>query len=189
MQLVLVIILGIAANLDNLGIGLAYGIQKTKIPIRSNVTIAAISMAVTSFAMLAGDRTASFISPDAADWLGGLLLCGIGVWMLCQPQFTQVSTYEDAAVADTDGDRVISVREAVPLGFVLAANCLAAGFGMGVSGSSMAGTVLSVGIFSFVTIGGSHRFGLLLAETWIGKYPAAIAGSLLVLIGLAEIVI
>ncbi|WP_052461869.1 manganese efflux pump [Sporosarcina koreensis] len=187
LQLLVVIFLGIAANLDNLGIGLAYGVQKTRIPIVSNLVIAAISMAVTGLSMLAGDRIAAFITPDAADWIGGLLLCGIGVWMLCQPKFGQVEAYEDAKTADTDGNRVISVREAIPLGFVLAANCLAAGFGMGVSGSSMIGTILSVGFFSFITIGGSHRFGTLLARTWIGRYPAAFAGGLLIVIGVLEI--
>lgn len=187
MQWIMVIFLGIAANLDNLGIGLAYGIRKTKIPIRSNVTIALVSMVVTFAAMVAGERVTTYISVNTADILGGLLLCAIGVWMLLQPRAAEPNPYEDPTVADIDGDRVISVREALPLGFLLSANCLAAGFGMGVSGSSMVGTILSVGFFSFITIGGSHRFGTLLARTWIGRYPAGIAGGLLLVIGFVEI--
>ena len=188
MQWILIIFLGIAANLDNLGIGLAYGIQKTRIPIRSNVTIALISMGVTYAAMIAGDNITAFIPIQTADILGGLLLCGIGIWMLCQPKFQQTNPFEDATVADMDGNRIISIRESIPLGFVLAANCLATGFGMGVSGNSVIGTMMSVGFFSFITIGVSHHFGRRLANTWVGRFPAAIAGGLLILIGFVELV-
>ncbi|VDG99064.1 putative sporulation protein YtaF [Lysinibacillus sphaericus] len=187
MQWIMILFLGIAANLDNLGIGLAYGIQKTKIPLRSNVTIALVSMIVTYFAMVTGDRLSTYISVWTADLIGGLLLSSIGIWMLLQPKPVQPNPFENPTVADIDGDRIISIREALPLGFLLSANCLAAGFGMGVSGSSMLGTISSVGFFSFITIGASHRFGSLLARTWIGKYPAGIAGGLLIVIGLVEI--
>ncbi|WP_432354228.1 manganese efflux pump [Sporosarcina sp. A2] len=187
MQWIMILFLGIAANLDNLGIGLAYGIQKTKIPFRSNVTIALVSMVVTYFAMVTGDQLSTYISLGTADLIGGLLLCTIGLWMLLQPRPMQPNPFEDPTVADTDGDRIISIREALPLGFLLSANCLAAGFGMGVGGSSMLGTITSVGFFSLITIGASHRFGSLLSRTWIGKYPTGIAGGLLIVIGIVEI--
>lgn len=187
MEWMMILFLGIAANLDNLGIGLAYGVQKTKIPLRSNVTIALVSMIVTYFAMVTGDTLSTYISVRTADLIGGLLLGSIGIWMLLQPRPVQPNPFEDPAVADVDGDRIISIREALPLGFLLSANCLAAGFGMGVSGSSMLGTISSVGFFSFITIGASHRFGELLARTWIGKYPAGIAGGLLIVIGFSEV--
>lgn len=187
MQWMMILLLGVAANLDNLGIGLAYGIQKTKIPLRSNVTIALVSMIVTYFAMVTGDKLSTYISVGTADLIGGLLLCSIGFWMLLQPKPVQPNPFEDPAVADVDGDRIISIREALPLGFLLSANCLAAGFGMGVSGSSMLGTISSVGFFSFITIGASHQFGELLARTWIGKTPGGIAGGLLIVIGFVEV--
>lgn len=189
MHVLLILFLGIAANLDNLGIGVAYGIQKTRIPFRSNVTIALISMIVTYAAMIAGESITAFISIESANLLGGVLLSGIGIWLLCQPRIAQSTPYQNSEVADTDGDRVISIREALPLGFVLAANCLAAGFGMGASGSSMLGTVSSVGFFSLLTIGMSHRVGLWLSRTWIGKYPTQIAGGLLIVIGIVEMIL
>ena len=187
MQWVMIILLGIAANLDNLGMRVAYGIQKTRIPFRSNSTIAFISMGITYAAMIAGDSITAFISIRTADVLGGLLLCGIGVWMFCRPKFQKAHPFEDASVADMDGNRIISIREAIPLGFVLAANCLATGFGMGVSGSSVIGTILSVGAFSFLTIGVSHHVGQRLANTWIGRFPEAIAGGVLMVIGCVEL--
>ena len=43
------ILIGLAANLDNLGIGLAYGVKDTKIPLASNITIAVVSMIMTLY--------------------------------------------------------------------------------------------------------------------------------------------
>ncbi len=52
MHWITIILVGIAANLDNLGIGLAYGVKKTKIPFASNLTIAVVSMIVTYLSVL-----------------------------------------------------------------------------------------------------------------------------------------
>ncbi len=189
LQWLTILFLGVAANLDNLGIGLAYGIRKTAIPFRSNAAIAIVSMAVAVVAMLAAEYVTLFIPEEMANRLGGFLLIAIGLWMLIQPQSSGPKILEDPDVADTDGDRILSVREAFPLGFLLSANSLAGGFGMGVSGGPMLGTVLSIGFFSLVTVGGGQRFGQLLTRTWIGRYPSEVAGGLLMLIGMVEMVI
>ncbi|MET3575614.1 manganese efflux pump [Bhargavaea ullalensis] len=189
MQWLTIVFLGIAANLDNLGVGLAFGIRKTAIPFRSNCAIAVVSMVMALVAMLAAEYVTQFMPETLANRLGGGMLCVIGAWMLFHPQSPRPKFMEDPAASDLDGDRVLSVREALPLGFLLAANSLAGGFGMGVSGGPMAATVLSIGLFSLLTIGGGHRFGGLLTRTWIGRYPSEIAGGLLVLIGIAEMII
>lgn len=56
MHWISIILIGIAANLDNLGIGLAYGVKRVKIPVLSNAVIAIMSMIVTFVAVTAGGR-------------------------------------------------------------------------------------------------------------------------------------
>ena len=189
MQWLTIVFLGIAANLDNLGIGLAFGIRKTAIPFRSNFAIALVSMAMALVAMLAAEYVTLFLSETTANRLGGGMLCAIGAWMLFHNQSPRPNFLDDPDASDTDGDRVLSVREALPLGFLLSANSLAGGFGMGVSGGPMAATVLAIGVFSLLTVGCGHRFGGLLTRTWFGRYPSEIAGGLLILIGVAEMII
>jgi len=74
------------------------------------------------------------------------------------------------------------------LGFVLSANCLAGGIALGANGISAIWTVISIGVFSFITVGAGVHFGALLTKTFIGRYSTAISGWLLILIGIIEII-
>lgn len=187
MQWITIIILGIAANLDNLGVGLAYGVKKTKIPLFSNIIIAVVSMVVTFVSVIAGSTLSLYISTFIANLLGSILLCLVGLWMLIAQSTNHSSPVENPELIDTDRNQIVSFREALTLGFILSANCLATGIGIGANGLSILGTVLSVGVFSFITIGGSSYFGILLSKTFIGKYPSKIAGGLLLFIGVFEV--
>lgn len=187
MQWITIVILGIAANLDNLGVGLAYGMTKTKIPLFSNFIIAAVSMVVTFVSVIAGSTLTLYISVFTANLLGSLLLCLVGLWMLLPQDSNYKSPVENPKLIDTDGNKIVSFREAITLGFVLSANCLATGIGIGANGISVLWTVLSVGGFSLLTIGSSSYFGILLSKTFIGKYPSKIAGGLLLFIGIFEV--
>ena len=159
MQWITIIVLGIAANLDNLVIGLAYSIKQTKIPFLSNLTIAGVSMAITYVSVIAGSTITEYISPETASLLGSLLLCAIGLWTIIPHQSSGDAPEKNPALIDRNGDKIVSFREALTLGFILSANCLATGIGIGANGISAIWTVLSIGVFSIVTIGASSQFG------------------------------
>lgn len=187
MHWITIILIGIAANLDNLGISLAYGIKQVKIPILSNAVIALIAMLVTYVAVTAGSTVVLYISPYIANLLGSLLLCVIGVWTLLSNSFSNQRIAGNPELFDGDKNLVISIREAMALGFVLSANCLAGGIAIGANGISALWMVMSIGVFSFITIGVGSRFGSLLAKTFIGSYSTVIAGWSLIIIGIFEV--
>ncbi len=187
MHWITIIFIGIAANLDNLGIGLAYGVKRVKIPILSNAVIAVMSMIVTFVAVTAGSTVIEYISPHTANLLGSLLLCVIGIFTLFSNRFSKHSIAKNPEVFDEDKNHIISMREAMTLGFVLSANCLAGGIAIGANGISAIWTVISIGTFSFITVGIGSHFGVLLSKTFIGKYSTAISGWLLIIIGVFEV--
>jgi len=187
MHWISIILIGIAANLDNLGIGLAYGVKRVKIPALSNAVIALMSMIVTFVAVTAGGTIVEYISPHIANLLGSLLLCTIGLWTLVSNRFSQQGIAEQPELFDEDKNYIISFREAITLGFILSANCLAGGIAIGAHGISVIWTVISIGTFSFITVGIGSHFGNLLTKTFIGKYSAAISGWLLIMIGVLEV--
>lgn len=187
MHWITIIIIGIAANLDNLGIGLSYGVKQTKIPILSNVSIAIISMIVTYFAVWVGDTISAYVSVQIANVLGSLLLCAIGLWTLVSQKFGHKEILQNPQLVDRDKNNVISLSESILLGFILSINGLAAGIGIGANGISALWTVLSIGFFSIVTVGLGSHFGALISKTFIGKYSTAISGWLLIIIGIFEI--
>jgi len=186
MHWITIILIGIAANLDNLGIGLAYGAKQTKIPIGSNIMIALISMFVTYVAVFTGGAITAYISPNIASFAGSLLLCIIGLWTLWSSRSSNKDSKKDPEEYDKDKNNIISIKEAVLLGFILSVNCLASGIGIGANGISAIWTVASVGFFSIVTVGVGSHFGYLLTKTFIGKYSTVISGYLLIFIGVFE---
>ncbi|MEK4762945.1 manganese efflux pump [Viridibacillus sp. FSL E2-0187] len=189
MHWVTIILMGVAANLDNLGIGLAYGVKQTKIPMISNVTIAFVAMVITYIAVIAGSEVTRYISTHSASLIGSFLLCGIGLWTLLSTSFKNQDCLKNPETMDRDMNRIISVRESIPLGLALSANCLAGGIGIGANGISAIWTVISIGLFSLITIGVGNHFGSLLTNTFISKYSTVLSGLLLICIGVMEMFI
>ncbi|MGX9135675.1 manganese efflux pump MntP [Rummeliibacillus sp. JY-2-4R] len=189
MHWITIILIGFAANLDNLGIGLAYGVKQTKIPLASNITIAIVSMIVTYISVSIGHAMLHYISPHKANLLGSVLLCAIGSYTILSNHFSRPKSAESLEGIDRDRNNIISVREAIILGLILSINCLASGIAIGANGISVIWTVVSIGVFSILTFIIGGKFGLLLSKTFIGKYSTVISGMLLICIGVFEMFI
>ncbi|MDF5727559.1 MAG: hypothetical protein PUP92_05850 [Rhizonema sp. PD38] len=72
--------LAISSNVDNVAVGVAYGVKKIKIGILSNLVIAVISASGTSFSMSIGEIISKFLPAHVARLLGSGVLLAIGVW-------------------------------------------------------------------------------------------------------------
>lgn len=77
-----ILALGIAANLDNLGVGLAYGVKRIQISLGCNAFIAGLTGVVTLLCGLGGRTLLLVLPAGAGNWLGGLVIVGVGGWML-----------------------------------------------------------------------------------------------------------
>jgi len=74
--------IAVASNLDNLAVGVAYGIRRIVIPAPSNLAIAGIAFAFSALAAVAGTYAGHLMSARSADLSGAVLIIGIGIWML-----------------------------------------------------------------------------------------------------------
>jgi putative sporulation protein YtaF len=186
-----IVAIGIASNLDNLGIGVSYGTRSTKIPLISNFMIALLSMLCAYLSMAFGQYAAHFLPPNLANTIGGSLIIVIGIWGMRSDLMTKDSNsiLANPSKVDVDGNNIISVRESLTLGTALAVNCIASGFGGGVSGLTPWAAALSIGIFSMITVGLGVKIGAHIARTWFGKYSNTIGGILLIGIGVYEILV
>ncbi|BFT70729.1 manganese efflux pump [Paenibacillus sp. P36] len=193
--------IGLAANLDNLGIGFSFGARSTKIPFSSNLLIAILSI-VSAYASIAfGHLVANYIPPAFANWIGGSMIIIIGLWSIktnikemnsngpTETSSELANLLKNPARVDRNGDNIISWTESWTLGLALALNCIASGFGAGVTGVSALGTTLSIGVFSLLTVALGVRVGKQIAQTWFGRYSNAIGGLILIGIGIYEIVV
>ncbi len=203
MRLWTIIFLGIAANLDNLGIGLAYGLKNIKVPFRSNLFIAVLSGLATLLSISFGHFLSDFLPHKLANTFGGLIVSMIGVWTLIQQYFPQSQCKQVSAktfwsklgnliknpiLADKDGSKTISINESILLGIALSLNCLSTGLGAGMTRINSIGLAISIMIFSLLTIYAGTQIADRYTSTSLENNVNLLTGLILIIIGIYEII-
>jgi putative sporulation protein YtaF len=198
-ELLTVLLIGLASNLDNAGIGLTYGIRNIMIPWYSNLIIAAVSWIMTLLSGAAGRVLTSWLTPLVGHIIGTTVIIAVGISVLVQPfigkgaEKLQNSSnlltriLRNPEEADFDRSRSINIVESMILGVALGINALAGGFDAGLTHISIGYTSLSVGICSFVLLGISEYIGKRYVAKHLGSKATALAGILLILIGIHQL--
>ncbi|MDR3542133.1 MAG: hypothetical protein P4L69_14360 [Desulfosporosinus sp.] len=195
--------IGIISNLDNLGIGISYGLQKIRISMISNLLIAIMSLCATAFAMVMG----TFLSKvfPFANLIGAFLLIAIGLWIslgrLLQNKIFPLISYKQSKIlcfiidiinnpakADRNANGIISLNEAAILGISLSLNCIVTGLGAGLSGLSVIPVIISVFLFSLITISSGYELGIRANFLHFGHLSEFISGALLIAIGIRNLI-
>ncbi len=150
MQMVSILLLALAVSLDSFSVGFTYGLRKMKIPFKAILVIACCSGAVMFISMLIGSFLTKFFPVYVTEKLGGLILVGIGAWVLYQffkpAKDKEYLLHEKTLLnlevrslgivihilrkpmsADIDKSGVINGIEAVLLGFALSIDAFGAG--------------------------------------------------------------
>ena len=194
MQWLTILLIGIAANIDNLGISVSYGLKSIKVPFLYNIIISIISIICAFFSITVGSFLSNYFSQSIANFAGGSLIIGLGVWfIITSPLFTKndVTRMEITrpVLSNLDKTKTITLKESFFLGFVLSLNCLTIGFGAGITGVPSLFTSISIGVFSLISISIGVMLGNKIGNTIFGNYSNSIAGLLLIVIGIYEIFI
>ncbi|MEW6446484.1 MAG: sporulation membrane protein YtaF [Bacillota bacterium] len=211
-----ILLLVVAANLDNLGVGISLGARRIRVPFASNLLIALTTSSGTLLTLLAGKWLASFLSLQLAKYVGALIIIGTGVWILYEELVRSgnkaaagISAEEESEIrpretadqrsltdlltapslADADYSGHIDLREALLLGIALALNNFAGGFGAGIFGLTPLLTAFAVALFSLFLLWLGIRLGQNCMSRWLGDCAGPVAGCLLVLLGVFEILI
>ena len=195
MQWLTIFLIGVAANIDNLGIGVSYGLKSKRIPFLQNLLIASISMICAYISITTGSLFSNYFSQSIANIAGGSLILGLGLWFIFSsfPFVKNNATFKKTAcpmrLPKLDEAKNITWKETVFLGFILGINCLAIGFGAGFTGVLPLFASISIGVFSLFFIFGGVLLGNNIGNTLLGRYSTIISGLLLIIIGIYEIII
>jgi putative sporulation protein YtaF len=194
-----IILIGIASNLDNAGVGIAYGVRGIRISNSANFMIAAISLLMTLLSGVAGAWLSMYISPLVSHLIGAFVIVSVGIYVLYQP-FRKLKKTESQInenliqrilrqpeEADLDHSKTISFRESLILGSALGINALAGGFDAGVTHLHVGVTSIAVGFFSFVVLGLTDYIGINYIAVKFDQLATILSGILLILIGLYQI--
>lgn len=77
-----IFLMSLAANLDNLAVGAAYGLRRVRVPPLPNLVVAAMAFALTYTAATAGAHALRLLGGRSAGAVGALLLAAVGAWVL-----------------------------------------------------------------------------------------------------------
>ena len=208
MHILSALFLGLAANLDNLGVGISYGVQKIRVSFPSNFCIALLSGIITGISVLTGHLLSGYIT--VAGELGAVMIITIGIWVIVHKTSTSNSlpvaipvmkTYsvpiralncvvqitKEPSVADFDANGFISTKEAMVLGLTLSFNCIATGVGAGLTGMDPLLSGVSVFIFSMISISVGYLIGWKTASDRFERLSQVISGAILMISGTYEL--
>jgi putative sporulation protein YtaF len=193
--------IALANNLDNLGVGVAYGIARIRVSLPINLWITLLTFVITALAAGSGSHLAAYLPLPIARGASALFLCGMGLWML-GPSFRRRrqppsppepkarpslrSILADPTSVDRDHSRNIDVREATFLAVAVSLNNIGVGFSAGLLHLSVIATALCSAAVSFLALWLGARTGQRLGAANLGERAQALAGLLLVVIGLCQ---
>lgn len=206
-DLLALLLLAFAVSLDSFTVGLTYGMRKVTIPNRSFIIILICTFLILMLAMGIGTIIELFISYEAAERLGGMILIGIGIWVIYQT-FTSQKYDTDTAKqykiikfeikniliiikilkkpmeADFDKSGHISSIEALFLGLALSLDAFGAGIGAALIDLPpiLFPIVVTVSSMCFVLVG--INVGKIIKTTSWMKSLTFLPGLALIVIGL-----
>ena len=122
------ILLALSVSIDSLGIGIPYGLKKTKITIISNIILFAISFCITCGSIFLGHYISALFSPTASTILGSSFLIILGVYNIYKTINNTITDY------DIDHSNNIDAKEAIFLGLALSIDSACVGIGSGIIG-------------------------------------------------------
>ncbi|MFB7139837.1 sporulation membrane protein YtaF [Gottfriedia sp. NPDC056225] len=208
------ILLACALSLDSCSVGFTYGLRKVRIPLKSIITIASCSGIILMTSMGIGHAITDFFSPVIAKRIGGIVLVGIGLWVLFQfyrsnknasSAAEEKNEIEDKGIdwefeilgvvvkilkkpttADIDRSGSINGLEALLLGFALSLDAFGAGIGASLLGFSPLLTAFVTSTASALFLLFGMKLGNVLSKTlWLQKLTF-LPGIFLILIGLLK---
>lgn len=197
MEWFLILGFAISSSVDNLGVGIAYGIRNIHVSRLSNLVIAVICFLFSVAGILFGNWLAIIIPGVLPDLIAAfvLFIIGIRIILLAMPQKKQSVTTQAAVkkiqprsikallknpeMADMDNSREIGVGEAVILGIALSANALTNGLSAGLIGLSPLAISLISAAGSFIAVWLGVALGRKVADVRIGSFTVGESATVL----------
>ncbi len=177
------LLFGLAANVDNLTVGMAYGVKRRWISPAQNLLIAAGTTGITLLALAAGWRVRDALAPGLAETAGGVLLIALAAWGYWRERAGSTVF----AVAET-GSRLL-LGECFFLAGALSINNIGLAIGEGLGGVFYVPATVSVFGFSVAMLALGQAIGQrvarwgrvhrLLRSPAMGNIVLALAGGLM----------
>ena len=177
------ILLALSASIDALGLGITYGIKKTKMSKSGNLIIFTTLFCLSGLSVFIGHYISTLFSPVVSAILGASLLILLGIYNIFKSPNNTSTNF------DTDGSNYIDAKEAFILGLAVAvdASCVSLGSGMiGIAGLILP-LLMAVFHTFFVNCGNLVATNIASRFTISSKLLSNLSGIILIFIGFVRL--
>ncbi|EMU54283.1 MULTISPECIES: sporulation membrane protein YtaF [Clostridium] len=192
----------LSSNLDNLVIGIAYGVKKIKIGITPNLIIATVTSIGTLISMSVGKFISGFLPTSLTNMLGAVIIMLLGLYFLIQSILKLIpKSYSNslalknvdeimdyAEKSDSDNSGTLNIKEAFVVSLGLMLNNLGTGLAASITGVNVSITVICTFILSIALLMLGKSIGHNVLGSICGKYAPLISGVLLIILGIFELI-
>ncbi|MGD8192211.1 sporulation membrane protein YtaF [Brevibacillus ginsengisoli] len=196
MTWLIIIGFAISSSIDNLGVGISYGIRGIRIGLLSNLVMAVICFFLSETGIFFGQLLSRILPGIFPLLIGALLLfvIGIRIILLASPRKKQPDLepknnaaqakniqgiLQNPEIVDFDKSGEIGLGEACILGVALAANAVTNGLGAGLLGLSPHAISLTAALGSFITVWAGVALGRKAGKVRIGSFSVGQFGTIL----------
>ena len=140
------LLLAISSSIDSLGIGITYGIKKTKISKIGKIILFVISLVVTYISILFGNTIQYILPKFFTNFIGCLILICMGIYICFQAlkkEKDSQNIFNNPISSDLNHSKVIEPKEALILAIALSLDS----FCIGICGSM---TDINLNLFPFL---------------------------------------
>ena len=178
------LILAISSSLDAMGIGITYGLRKTKFSIFSRVVFFLVSFTATTISIVLGNIIKNFLSPDITTFIGATLIICIGIYAIFESFNKKQKDF------DFDNSNDINNKEALCLSISVTMDSLCIGFSSSMLGINNYLFPLFVATLhlTFLLIGDILGKNLVSISKIPSNIWGIISGVLLIIIGLCKFI-
>ncbi len=180
-QIFSAMLFAISANIDNIVIGISYGLKKIDINLKSNLIIAFFTSIATLISMYAGKLINIFLNPNIENLLGASLLIFIGTFSLIKDIIKKDKNL------DSKNLKKINYIELFTIIITLSTNNIAAGIAASITGINILYGVIFTFVFCNIFMFFGNKIGSKIKSKKIEKFSSLIASLLLILLGFLQI--
>jgi putative Mn2+ efflux pump MntP len=152
------LLFGLAANTDNLTIGVAYGMRRRWIRWHQNLLIAIVTTLVTLVALALGRQLREMLPPRMPDILGGALLLGFAAWNFYR-EHGGLSDRPSVPAPRFAAQKYVGAGESLFLAATLSINNLGLAIAGGIGGFRYISAACSIFCFSVVMLALGQKAG------------------------------
>ena len=182
------LLFAVAANTDNLTVGIAYGIKQRWIRWSQNLLIAVVTTAITLVALAAGWEIREVLPPKLPDMLGGVSLISLAVWSVYRDRRGAVMRFAQSTTGIADRTAV-GLGESLTLAGTLSINNIGLAVASGIGGVSYTSAAVAIFALSLAMLTLGQAIGTSLTRVKIvsqvlhysmsGNAALALAGMLM----------